>query len=131
MTIFDEIRAVLNKHKEKMPVVVLAEILADIDGAEAKWNDGWIPFTQREMTEEEKEYIGEELGYILDCPLPEEDEEILVTYRFKEDLYVDVDTFLRDGFACYLDSGSDLVTEAIAWRRKPEPYKKGEKHEAV
>lgn len=126
MTVFDEIKAVLEKHKEHIPVVATAELLAVIDGAEAKWNDGWIPFTQREMTEEEKEFFDEEDEiYMLDCPLPEEDEEILVTYKFKDELYVDMDTFLRDAFACYLDSGKDLVTEAIAWRRKPEPYKKG------
>lgn len=122
MTVFDEIRAVLNKHKEKMPVVVLAEILADIDGAEAKWNDGWIPFTQREMTEEEKEWCEVEEGYMLDCPLPEDDEEILVTYANGT---VDVDTFMRDGNMCYLDSGNDLVDEAVAWMKKPAPYKKG------
>lgn len=83
----------------------------------------WIPFEMREMDEEEKSCNGVEEGYILDCPLPDEDEEILVTYANGT---VDVDTFMRDGNECYLDSGNDLVTEAIAWRKKPAPYQKGE-----
>lgn len=37
MTVFDEIRAILQKHKENMPVVATAEILASVDEAEAKW----------------------------------------------------------------------------------------------
>lgn len=90
---------------------------------ESAKDGGWIPFTQREMTEDEKECCGTEEGYMLDCPLPEEDEEILVTYSNGT---VDVDIFMRDGNECYLDSGNDLVTEAIAWRKKPTPYQKGE-----
>ena len=123
MTVFDEFRRILKKHKDIMSVVAVAEILADIDEAESKWNDGWIPFTQREMTEEEKEYCETEEGYMLDCHLPDEDEEILVTYANGN---VDVDIFMRDGNECYLDSGNELVLEAIAWRKKPAPYQKGE-----
>ena len=37
MAVFDELRAILTKHKEHMPVVATAELLAAIDGAEAKW----------------------------------------------------------------------------------------------
>ena len=37
LQVFDEIRAILQKHKEKMPVIVTAEILASVDEAEAKW----------------------------------------------------------------------------------------------
>lgn len=86
----------------------------------------WIPFKQRELDEEEKEYYGDDIKYMLDCRLPEEDEEILVTYRFKDELYVDHDIFLRDGSECYLDSGREFITEAIAWMPKPEPYKEAE-----
>lgn len=89
-------------------------------------NNGWIPFVQREMTEDEKESFGD-LNFMLDCQLPDENEEILITYKFKDELYVDVDTFMRDGSECYLDSGRDFVTEAVAWRKKPQPYQpKGE-----
>lgn len=37
LQVFDEIRAILQKYKEKMPVVTTAEILASVDEAEAKW----------------------------------------------------------------------------------------------
>ena len=91
-----------------------------------QYNNGWIPFVQREMTEDEKESFGD-FNFMLDCQLPDEDEEILITYKFKDELYVDVDTFMRDGSECYLDSGRDFVTEAVAWRKMPQPFQpKGE-----
>lgn len=120
--IFDDLREnVIANSVEVISVEIIGKdrVLMLIDAAEAKWNDVWIPFTQREMDEEEREYCGTEEGFMLDCPLPEEDEEILVTYANGT---VDVDTFMRDGNECYLDSGNELVTEAVAWMRKPEPY---------
>lgn len=104
------------------PPIYLNTATLAINALEKQINGGWIPFTQREMTEDEKEYCETEEGYMLDCPLPEEDEEILVTYA---NGYVDMDIFMRDGNECYLDSGNELVTEAVAWMRKPTPYKKG------
>lgn len=35
MEVFNNLRAILTRHKENMPVVVVAEMLAEIDGAEA------------------------------------------------------------------------------------------------
>lgn len=81
----------------------------------------WIPFALRECDEEEKEAFNSD--YMLSCELPDEDEEIFVTYRFKDEFYVGTDTFMRDGSECYLDSGKEFVTEAIAWKPLPEPYK--------
>ena len=84
----------------------------------------WIPFEQREADEEEKEYCLEQTGYEIEfmlCgKLPEEDEEILVSYK---NGYVNTDVFLKDGNACYLDSGNEFVTEAIAWMPLPPAYK--------
>lgn len=79
----------------------------------------WIPFEEREADEDEREAYG--CDYMLSCKLPDEDEEILVTYS---NGCVGEDIFLRDGYECYLDSGVEFVTEAIAWMPKPEPYKK-------
>lgn len=76
-----------------------------------KEND-WIPFSLDYDEEEQRE--------MLSCPLPDEDEEILVTYK---NGYVGEDTFLRDGTEYYLDSNREFVTEAIAWMPKPQPYK--------
>ena len=85
----------------------------------------WIPFEQREADEEEKEYwlenYGQEIEYMLCGRLPDEDEEIIVSYA---NGCVGEDTFMCDGCECYLDSGNELVTEAIAWMPKPQPYKK-------
>jgi hypothetical protein len=79
----------------------------------------WIPFEEKEADEDEKEAYGCE--YMLCCKLPDEDEEILVTYANGN---VGEDIFLRDGYECYLDSGAEFITEAIAWMPKPKPYKK-------
>ena len=79
----------------------------------------WIPFEEKEADEDEKEAYGCE--YMLCCKLPDEDEEILVTYVNGN---VGEDIFLRDGYECYLDSGAEFITEAIAWMPKPQPYKK-------
>lgn len=88
-----------------------------------EYNNGWIAFTQREMTEEEKEVYGEDLEYILDCKLPDDGEEIIVCYK---NGYVDTDTFIRDTDGCYLDSGNDFIDDVIAWMPLPAPYQKGE-----
>lgn len=65
----------------------------------------WIPFTLEDN--------------FLNCPLPEEDQEILVTDGHS----VWTDTFCRDGDDCYLDGGYEFVAEVTAWQPKPEPPK--------
>ena len=102
---------------------VAEEYKQDLTKVKQESNQGWIPFKQREATEEEKEFYGEDCKYMLDCQLPEEDEEIFVTYRWKDGFYVGNDTFLKDGCECYLESGREFVTEAIAWQPLPEPYR--------
>ena len=79
----------------------------------------WIPFEEKEADEDDREAYGCE--YMLCCKLPDEDEEILVTYANGN---VGEDIFLQDGYECYLDSGAEFITEAIAWMPKPQPYKK-------
>ena len=79
--------------------------------------DQWIPVTYRETTEEERE-CGIEWGTILDCPLPDNDTEILVCTKAGS---VWTDTFFNDD-GCYLDGGYDL-TEIAAWQPLPKPYK--------
>jgi len=36
---FENLRAILHKHKENMPVIAVAELLAEIDESEATWNE--------------------------------------------------------------------------------------------
>ena len=77
----------------------------------------WIHFTKRPCDEEEKEmYGGDEM---LDCPLPEHEQEIIVT----DGEYVWIDTFMYDDTegGCYLDSGNEMI--GLAWMTKPEPFK--------
>lgn len=78
----------------------------------------WIPFEVTEADEEDREAYGFE--QMLRGKLPEEDEEILVTYS---NGHVGEDVFLRDGYECYLDSGAEFVLDAVAWMPLPEPYK--------
>ena len=78
----------------------------------------WIPFEVKAADEEEREAYG--FAQMLRGKLPEEDEEILVTYS---NGHVGEDVFLRDGYECYLESGAEFVVDAVAWMPLPEPYK--------
>lgn len=77
----------------------------------------WIPFKTREADEEEKEAYGWE--EVLCCKMPDEDEEILVSYASG---CVDTDIFLREGTEVYLESGAEFMTQAVAWMPLPETY---------
>lgn len=78
----------------------------------------WIPFTKRPLTDEEKADFPRHKE-ILNCPLPDDGQSILVTDGstvWKDEYYYDFE-------GCYLDSGCELVTEATAWMPLPKPYK--------
>lgn len=75
----------------------------------------WIPFTKRELTAEEQEEHPE-WSCIMECPLPDEGQEILVSNGKR----VWLDTFCVDD-GCYLDSDHEL--EGCAWMPLPEPWK--------
>ena len=101
---------------------------------EAGWNDcnrdwmvriweqpqvgGWIPVTYHIPTRED----GDEVlyAYILDCPMPEEGQEILVSFNG----IVDMDVCCYDE-GWYLDNRGDW-TDVDAWMPLPEPYKESE-----
>ena len=87
--------------------------------------NNWIPIKTRPMTEEETEhyfeYIGQridETNIILDCPLPEDGQEVLVSCGNN----VSVDIFVRDTYGCYF--ADQDIDEVTAWMPLPEPYKK-------
>ena len=78
----------------------------------------WIPITTRPMTEDEKSCCDEgDEDEILDCPLPEYGQEVLVSWGG----HVRADVFWRDGYGCYFE-GVDFV-DVQAWMPLPEPYK--------
>lgn len=77
----------------------------------------WIKFTARELDEEEQQEHPE-WCYILDCNLPDDGQEILVS----NGKWVWMDTFCNDVDECYLDNDSgDLV--GLWWMPLPEPPK--------
>ena len=80
----------------------------------------WIPLTKRPMTEEEREECEELTGItetmILNCPLPEDGQEVLVCYGS----YVYTDIFHNDD-SCYFEEVD--IDEAEAWMPLPLPYK--------
>ena len=80
----------------------------------------WIPITMRPMTEDEK--LWHESCYddamILNCPLPEDGQEVLITVNGN----TWIDTFIRDDTdGCYFESYD--IDEVKAWMPLPEPYK--------
>ena len=78
----------------------------------------WILFTERKTDDEEKDVYG--CDYMLDCKLPDDEQEIIVSYANGS---VDTDIFMEYDNKCYLDSGCEFVNEAVAWMPLPEPYK--------
>lgn len=80
----------------------------------------WIPITKRPMTEDEKPWHEScyDEAEILDCPLPEDGEDVLITVNGR----TWIDTFIRDETdGCYFESYD--IDEVEAWQRLPEPYK--------
>lgn len=85
----------------------------------------WIPVKWHEITEEERDREGypEEYVTFLDNPMPNDDEEILVTVKNRRgQVWVEKDTCVIDD-GCYLDSGYDWVEDIVAWMPLPKPYK--------
>ena len=81
-------------------------------------NDGWIPVKWRATTDEDG-IDKEEYPLYIDCPMPNDGDEILITSK---NGYVSEDTcYDDDGY--YLDSGLDWVDDVKAWMPKPEGYR--------
>ena len=82
--------------------------------------DKWIPITKRPMTEDEKPWHEScyDEAEILDCPLPEDGEDVLITVNGT----TWIDTFIRDETdGCYFESYD--IDEVKAWMPLPKPYK--------
>lgn len=90
---------------------------------EALKKSSWMPITHREMTEEEKEFFNVEFEdtKILDCNLPDDGEEVLISTRQGG---VFVDAFCNDIDDCYFE-GYD-IDEVTAWMPLPKAYKEEE-----
>lgn len=84
----------------------------------------WIPFSVRDLDEEEKAEHPE-WDWILEGELPENGQRILVNVKYRGHEAVQMDEYYNDD-GCYLDSGYEIGTEVTHWMPLPEPPKDGE-----
>ena len=84
----------------------------------------WIPVKWHNITDEERqrEDYPKEWLTMLDCPMPNDEEEILVTVKSSRGgLLVEKDVcYVDDGFS--LDSTHDWIDDVTAWMPLPIPY---------
>lgn len=86
----------------------------------------WIPIKMRPGTDEEYEEFSlygdcpREDFRVFECPLPDDDQEVLVTTRWGD---VCIDTWHGDVDCCYFEDNCD-DDDVIAWMPLPEGYKK-------
>ena len=89
----------------------------------AKVTMEWHPIEYRRLTEKEQKEYAEQTGVgieeILDCPMPEDGEEVLVTTTFGD---VDTDIFLWETDGGYFENFD--ICEIAAWMRLPDAYGK-------
>lgn len=86
----------------------------------------WIPVKMRPMDEEEREYWEDHFGYeladedavLFDCQMPDDGQEILVSYR----KWINMDKCEIDN-GCYGLEGNGNWEDVIAWMPLPETYK--------
>ena len=86
-------------------------------------DDDWIPIKWHAVTEEERKEEGypDEWVVMLDCPMPNDEEEILITVEHRGIRSVEKDIcYIDEGFS--LDSGYDWITDVIAWMPIVKPY---------
>lgn len=86
----------------------------------------WTPVKMRPMDEEERAYWSDHYGYdieyedavIFDCQMPEDGQEILVSYR----KWIAMDKCEIDG-GCYGLEGNGDWEDVVAWMPLPKPWK--------
>lgn len=97
------------------------ELLGMITAIEMKHEElatKWIPFTMRELTDEEREE-NPEWDWVFTCKLPADGETVLLT----NGKYVWEDTFCCDD-GCYFDRADDIEDyDGYAWMPMPEPWR--------
>lgn len=95
----------------------------------------WIPVKYRPMTTEERKEFAEHYGIeycdtadekALDCPMPEDGQEILISTKWGVCTDVADNDIDCDGYNTYGLEGNGDWDGVLAWMPLPEPYKKGE-----
>jgi hypothetical protein len=123
----------LNQYKDKYSdcykyagvyVKVVQDMIEKLqdDLEQDKKEKGWIPVKYHQISEKERaeESISNDIRYMLDCKMPDDGQEILVTNgetTWQDTCFIDCDGY-------YLDSNYDWI-EITAWQPTPEPYKEG------
>ena len=97
---------------------IVNSLLDDLEQDEKE--NGWIPVKYHQISEKERaeESISNDIRYMLDCKMPDDGQEILVTNgetAWQDTSFIDCDEY-------YLDSGYDWI-EITAWQPLPKPYK--------
>ena len=97
---------------------MLEQLQDDLEQDEKE--NGWIPVKYHQISEKERaeESISNDIRYMLDCKMPDDGQEILVTNgetTWQDTCFIDCDGY-------YLDSNYDWI-EITAWQPLPEPYK--------
>lgn len=84
--------------------------------------NGWIPVKYHQISEKERaeESISNDIQYMLDCKMPDDGQEILVTNG--ETTWQDTCFINSNGY--YLDGGYDWI-DIMDWMPLPKPYKEG------
>jgi len=113
---------ILTKHHQMIlasDVLDMIEQLID-DLEEDEKENGWIPVKYHEISEKERNETGiaKSIQYMLNCKMPDDEQEILVTDG--KTVWKDMCCIDCDGY--YLDSGYDWF-DLTSWRPLPEPYK--------
>lgn len=109
------------KDNGKRAEKIIEGICEDIDEQPTIELPKWIPIKYHEITDEEREENGyqKDWVYFLDCEMPADEQEILVTTK---NGYVEKDVcYIDDGYG--LDSGWDWREDVVAWMPLPEPWK--------
>ena len=110
-----------SQYKHGLPGSALDIVNSLLDAlAQDEKENGWIPVKYHQISEKERteESISKDIHYMLDCKLPDDEQEILVTNG--KTTWQDTNFIDCDGY--YLDSGYDWI-EITAWQPLPKPYK--------
>lgn len=110
-----------SRYKHGLPgsaLDIVNSLLDDLEQDEKE--NGWIPVKYHQISEKEREEesILKNIQYMLDCKMPDDGQEILVTNG--ETTWQDTSFIDCDGY--YLDRNYDWI-EITAWQPLPEPYK--------
>lgn len=124
---WNELKATIREMRDNGGTVIqrevcgfLVKLMNKLEKQMSDSEDKWIPLISRPMTEEEREeykgMAGVTENMILNCPLPDDGEEVLVSYGD----YVCIDTF-HDDDGCYFEDVE--IDEVDAWMPLPPSYK--------